>query len=122
MTKRIDIREFRELGLLQEVNRLFFHPRGLALEVWEESDGSMSLGGIWDARDDPEGVLYVADPDGGGMSDESIRERAVYAAESLERHRVAREVFGCVDGVQQLEVPLLTVDEFRDVKAATGGE
>jgi len=23
--------EFRELGLLQEVNRLFFHPRGLAL-------------------------------------------------------------------------------------------
>lgn len=30
---RIDIKEFRELGYLQEVNRLFFHRLGLALEV-----------------------------------------------------------------------------------------
>ena len=31
--KRIDIAEFRRLGLLQEANRRFFHPLGLALEV-----------------------------------------------------------------------------------------
>lgn len=57
--KRIDIKEFRERGYLQEVNRLFFHPLGLALEVIiDEEDGSMHLGGIWDSRDDPEGILF----------------------------------------------------------------
>jgi hypothetical protein len=57
--KRIDIKEFRELGFLQELNRCFLHPLGLALEVIvNEEDGSESLGGIWDYRDDPEGMLY----------------------------------------------------------------
>lgn len=59
--KRMDIKEFRETGLLAEVNRTFFHPLGLALEVVVEDDGSEKLGGIWDYRDDPEGILY-ADP------------------------------------------------------------
>lgn len=31
--KRIDPGEFREIGFLQEANRLFFHPHGLALEM-----------------------------------------------------------------------------------------
>lgn len=82
--KRIDIAEFRKLGFLQEVNRLFFHPRGLALEIVSEDsdcfscgghgefrgvkcdtcDGegtlhSEKLGGVWDYRDDPEGILYA---------------------------------------------------------------
>jgi len=58
--KRIDIKEFRERGYLQEANRLFFHPLGLALEVIiDEENGSMRLGGIWDSRDDPEGILFT---------------------------------------------------------------
>lgn len=56
--KRIDIKEFREMGLLSEVNRTFFHPLGLALEVILEEDGTEKLGGIWDYREDPEGMLY----------------------------------------------------------------
>jgi len=57
--KRIDIKEFRELGFLQEVNRLFFHPRGLALEVIVDLEtGQESLGGVWDYRDDPEGIFF----------------------------------------------------------------
>jgi len=56
--KRMDIKEFREAGFLQEVNRQFFHPLGLALEVVINDDGTESLGGIWDYRDDPEGMLY----------------------------------------------------------------
>ena len=57
--KRIDIKEFRQQGYLQEANRLFFHPLGLALEVKiNKETGQESLGGIWDYRDDPEGVLY----------------------------------------------------------------
>ena len=31
--KHMDIKEFREQGFLQEANRLYFHPLGLALEV-----------------------------------------------------------------------------------------
>src|SRR5580765_892416 len=56
--KRIDIKEFRELGFLQEVNRMFLHPLGLALEVTVEEDGSEHLGGVWDYREDPEGMIF----------------------------------------------------------------
>lgn len=65
MTKkieRIDIKEFRSFGFLQEVNRQFFHPLGLALEVIiNDGDGSEKLGGVWDYRDAPEGIVYVDD-------------------------------------------------------------
>lgn len=56
--RRINITEFRDLGFLQEANRLFFHPRGLALEVVVEDDGTERLGGVWDYRDDPEGMAF----------------------------------------------------------------
>lgn len=55
--KYIDIKEFREKGYLQELNRRFLHPLGLALEV-QIDDGNEILGGIWDYRDDEEGILY----------------------------------------------------------------
>lgn len=57
-TKYIDIKEFREEGFLQELNRVYLHPLGMALEVKIDEDGNESLGGIWDYRDDPEGMLY----------------------------------------------------------------
>lgn len=56
--KRMDIKEFREKGFLQEANRQFFHPLGLALEIVIDDDGNESLGGVWDYRDDPEGMSY----------------------------------------------------------------
>jgi hypothetical protein len=56
--KYIDITEFREKGYLQELNRLFLHPLGLALEVVIDDNGNESLGGIWDYRDDPSGIIY----------------------------------------------------------------
>jgi len=56
---RMDVTEFQSLGFLQEVNRLFFHPRGLALEVVKGVDGEIEgLGGIWDYREDPEGIIF----------------------------------------------------------------
>jgi hypothetical protein len=58
--KRIDIKEFQEFGYLQEANRQFFHPLGLALEVIvNEETGEVTMGGIWDFRDDPEGVVFA---------------------------------------------------------------
>lgn len=56
--KRIDIKEFREKGYLQELNRRFLHPLGLALEISVDDDGSEKLGGIWDYREDNEGIYY----------------------------------------------------------------
>lgn len=113
--KLIDVGEFRERGFLQEANRLFFHPLGLALQVrtmtddwsdetierspwmrsriealaerlasrnlhfaqghYEASDyrdfarelcrdiwpkGSQFIDGIWDYREDPEGIYFAA--------------------------------------------------------------
>lgn len=57
----IDIREFREQGYLQELNRQFLHPLGLALTITFDRDGNERLGAVWDCRDDPEGVYFVGD-------------------------------------------------------------
>lgn len=90
---RIDIAEFRRLGLLQEVNRLFFHPRGLALEVVMEEDGTERLGGVWDDRDDPEGFVY----DDGMIS----RRKARLVSVMLAAKRRAREkLLGVPGGIQ----------------------
>ena len=56
--KHIDIKEFRESGYLQELNRQFLHPLGLALEIIQEDDGTEKLGGIWDYREEKEGIYY----------------------------------------------------------------
>lgn len=56
--KKMSVKEFRELGYLQELNRRFLHPLGLALEVVLETDGSERFGEVWDSRDDPEGMIY----------------------------------------------------------------
>ena len=58
-TKRIPIKEFRELGFIQEINRRLLHPCGLALEVIVDLEtGEEKLGGVWDYREDPEGIYY----------------------------------------------------------------
>ena len=55
---KIDIREFREKGYLQEINRRFLHPLGLGLEITIEDDGSERLSGIWDYREDDTGIYF----------------------------------------------------------------
>jgi hypothetical protein len=57
--KYMDIKEFREKGFLQEANRLFFHPLGLALEVSIDGDGNETFGKIRDCRLDPEGIAFA---------------------------------------------------------------
>jgi hypothetical protein len=55
----MDIAEFVSEGYLQEVNRRFFHPLGLALAVSVNDDGTDArLACVWDARDDPEGFVF----------------------------------------------------------------
>jgi hypothetical protein len=56
--KFIDVKEFRELGYLQELNRKFLHPHGLALCIQVESDGAERLLGVVDYREDLEGMYF----------------------------------------------------------------
>jgi len=86
MIKRMDIREFREKGYLQEVNRRFFHPLGLALEVEIKEDGTEKLGGIWDYREDPEGIFYGKDI----ISNPAFKEKAKYIEEQLNKKKISR--------------------------------
>lgn len=55
--KLMDIKEFKERGYLQELNRRFLHPLGLALVVIKE-DGAYRIGGIRDSRDNPSGIIF----------------------------------------------------------------
>lgn len=126
--KYIDVSEFRKIGYLQEANRLFFHPHGLALEVKIQDDeesfrkwltewfdsvpdgpdhidvalallaefgikpGGESLSGVWDDRDDAEGICF-GDPVDTDKIDAVAAERR--------SHRIAREVlFACDSDVQ----------------------
>lgn len=56
--KFMPIKEFREEGYLQEVNRKFFHPLGLAL-VTKLEDGIETIEGIHDARDNKTGLVFA---------------------------------------------------------------
>lgn len=58
--KWLSLREFRDAGYLQEVNRQFFHPLGLALVLeLGENEAEDRIVGLWDYRDDPEGVIFA---------------------------------------------------------------
>ena len=56
--KYADIKELRAFGIIHEINRQLLHPMGLALEISIDDDGNESLGGIWDYREDPEGIYF----------------------------------------------------------------
>lgn len=92
--KKIDIKEFREKGYLQEVNRRFFHPLGLALEVVINDDGSEQLGNIWDYREDKEGVYYsISNSDWERM--ERFKEKKDYIDNEMEeRCKYRKEILG----------------------------
>lgn len=56
--KRMSVKEFREMGYLQELNRQFLHPLGLALEIVRDKEGNERFGEVWDYQDDPEGIVF----------------------------------------------------------------
>lgn len=102
--KYIDFKEFRDKGFLQEANRQFFHPLGLALSVIIDDDTGevIGLGGVWDYRDGPEGMFFGKDLLG---KPEAI-EKAKYVEELREskvKIRVENEEFECdLEGIQQI--------------------
>lgn len=78
--KRMSPAEFRELGYLQEVNRRFLHPLGLALEVSiNKEDGTVTFGEVWDYRDDPDGMRFADGMIDGEKAKRIERERSKLA-------------------------------------------
>jgi len=96
---RIHIIEFLERGYLQEVNRQFFHPLGLALEVDTDDMGKpISLGGVWDYRDDPEGINFLP---GGFDKETTMTKYQNVQEEFLNKSDTRKESLGYV--VQPIE-------------------
>jgi hypothetical protein len=92
--KRIEIKEFREKGYLQELNRRFLHPLGLALEVIVEDDGSEKLGGVWDYREDQEGIYYDIYNSNPNRKNMFAEKKAFVDAEFERRFETRRNVLG----------------------------
>ncbi len=89
--KKINIKEFREFGFLQEINRLFLHPLGLALEVQiDDVTSEESLGGIWDYREDPEGILFSGSLKVDPQKVQNVKEF------TAEKHKTRKEALGYV--------------------------
>jgi len=54
-----DLNEFKDKGYLQEANRRFFHPLGLALSVrLDEKDDKVKEIFVMEVLDDPEGFCF----------------------------------------------------------------
>ena len=81
--KYMTAEDFRKLGFLQEANRKFFHPLGLALEVITNKNGDEELGGIWDYRKDPEGNFF-----GNG----TIRQDKIAYVEKLRQSKIENRI------------------------------
>ena len=94
--KKMSISELREKGYLQELNRRFLHPLGLALEVIVNDDGTEELGGIWDYRDDDEGIYYgLSKSEGDRIA--RFEKNARFIDEEIEKRSNARKtLFGDV--------------------------
>jgi hypothetical protein len=93
----MDIRELREAGYLQEVNRRFFHPLGLALEVVQLDDGGYCLGGVWDYRADPNGIYFADAEDGSpNVGTDAAQVAAFIDAEIARRAAPRIALFGAV--------------------------
>lgn len=81
----IEPRELMDSGLLQEINRQFLHPRGLSLalgcDVDEMGAGRVTLLGVIDGREDPEGWT---------MDDPPSPEKAALAKQLWDERSAAR--------------------------------
>lgn len=83
--KHIDLNEFIDEGYLQEVNRQFFHPLGLALSINLDDDGNpIGFGEVWDYRDDPEGIIF------GSLDNDKTREKAKKVEEQAKKLETTR--------------------------------
>jgi hypothetical protein len=91
---KICIKEFREKGYLQELNRRFLHPLGFALEIVREEDGTEKLGGIWDYREDEEGIYFDIKNSDDERKSNFKRKKEFIDNEIKERYKIRNKKLG----------------------------
>jgi len=94
--RKMSIKEFREKGYLQELNRQFLHPLGLALEIEIDEAGSDKLGGIWDYREDKEGIYYDLENSSENRKQASYKKWKFIYDQKLNRHDYRKNHLGWV--------------------------
>ena len=93
--KYIDVGEFRKLGYLQELNRRFLHPLGLALEITIDKNGNECLGGILDSREDDIGYVFDLNASSADRIDKFRMKHKFIESEISLRSRARINKFGC---------------------------
>lgn len=104
--KYMSIKEFREKGYLQELNRQFLHPLGLALAITVSedyetttSDEGYSIDGIYDFRD--EGIRFdLKNADSERL--ERYKKNAEYIEEQFKEQEQLRKEVG-IGRVEKIE-------------------
>jgi hypothetical protein len=93
----LTIADLRNEGILQEVNRRYLHPIGLALEVTIDPNGDQQKPAdlkIWDYRKDPEGIVFSEPVD----KEKARRFESFALAKWVARHRLLGFVIQAVHG------------------------
>ena len=100
-----NLQELRDLGVIQEVNRLLLHPMGLALGVFYEAGEEPSLV-MFDSREDAKGIRYEDDV----LEPEKAQTFARLLKAGVE-NRLPTFGYGVqpVDGLPQVQVSLVEV-------------
>jgi len=94
MINKINVKEFRQNGYLQELNRRFLHPLGLAIEVVVDDNNEETLGGIWDYRNDPVGIIYDLKNSDQERKDRFLKNEKFIDEEIKRRTKTRREKIG----------------------------
>lgn len=84
LIRYIHPKEFHAFGYLQELNRRFLHPLGLALEVTTKNAEVNGFGGVWDYRGDDDGIRYE------GEYREALAEKYTRVQQEWHRRKPAR--------------------------------
>jgi molecular chaperone GrpE len=92
--KKINIKEFREMGYLQELNRRFLHPLGLAMEISINENGDEELSGVWDYRDDSEGIYYDINNSDDVRKDKFKKNKEFIDNEIINRYKSRKDQIG----------------------------
>ena len=86
--KIMSVEEFQKSGLLQEVNRRFLHPIGLAISIVEDLDtGKVHFGEIFDYSAEADGMIFAEEV----TSTSEWKEKAARVEELFEAKRAERE-------------------------------
>ncbi len=86
--KKVRLKEFQARGYLQEANRLFFHPLGMALTFKKLEKGNVEYLCIADYRKEPGGYMFedLSDNVAKRKSDYVNKKRALIAKERMKKH------------------------------------